>query len=233
MGELIMPGTPGNWISAPDINAYDGAVSGRAELRLAAVDWSTGSQQGLMTQHSGGGADWSVQMFGGGGIEFIHKGGIDEFSAAPTLLVDGTISWVACEWVYGAGDGTVTFEESVTDTDDPDAVAWTLINQAINLTIPASPNTSILSVGARADGTTFNMAATFRRARYTVDGTVEFDADFTDLTHAEVDIGSFIEDSPNAATVTINGAAWSYVFDPVVRRVISSPRYGITRVARR
>jgi len=41
-----------------------------------------------------------------------------------------------------------------------------------------------------------------------------FDADFTDLTPAEIAAKAFTEDSANAATVTLNGTGWSYVTDP-------------------
>ena len=38
-----------------------------------------------------------------------------------------------------------------------------------------------------------------------------FDADFTNLTAAEVAAGEFTEDSTNAATVTLGGDEWAYV----------------------
>jgi hypothetical protein len=44
-----------------------------------------------------------------------------------------------------------------------------------------------------------------------IDGTVAFDADFTDLTEAEEAAALFVEDSANAADVTIVGASWTYV----------------------
>jgi hypothetical protein len=60
-----------------------------------------------------------------------------------------------------------------------------------------------------------------------IEGTVVYDADFTDLTPAEVAAGSFVEDSVNAETVTLEGSAWSYV-DGVLQATPTFPVGSVT-----
>ena len=204
-GYYELPGTATNHASAPDIAAYNPTTSVRIDVRAAADDWSRASdEQALMAQWVGLGLDWLLRLETSGALRFFYDNSSRATSSSAVSISDGSPGWVRCDCTFGAGTAVVTFYESTTDTLDPDSASYSQISTHTGLTIATSSHQDELQIGAQA-GVSDPFDGKLYRARYQVDGTTQFDADFTDLTADECSAGSFVEDSANAATVTLTG----------------------------
>ena len=209
---LYMPGVSGEYMSAPDISAYDPTTTQRIEARIALTDWTRAAdQQNIASQYGATATDWLFRVTTDGKLNYFNGGASKATSTAAVPFADGVIGWVACEVTFGSGDAVVTFETSTDDTNDPDQVSWTELDEDTGLTITDQSFADVLLVGAHQGGANDVSEGSFYRVRIIVDGTTEFDADFTKLTVADLESGTFVEDSSNAATVTLNGTAWAYV----------------------
>ena len=140
------------------------------------------------------------------------------FSGAQPPITDGVAGWVRATLdVNGgaAGVGRVQFYYSTDATNDPDAVSWTALGSAQDGgDAPTFTFDGAAALRVGGHGTTGDWLAgkVYRATVYDgIGGTIVFDADFTDLTAAELAAGEFVEDSTNAATVTLNGDSWAYV----------------------
>ncbi len=203
-----MPGTSGNYPSAPYITAYKPATTWRVEARLNYVDWSRAADEQAIfsTWSSGGGsADTLFRIGKTALLEIFWEAGLRTTAGSALTLTDGQVGWAAIDVTLGSGDAVVTFYESTTNTNNPDLVVWSTISTHSSQTLAVAGNDSDVNVGAQSDGAQDIAAGSFLRLRLIVDSVVVFDPRFDNLSLKEVTAGSFIEDSSNAATVTLNG----------------------------
>ncbi len=223
-----LSGANAELISAPNISAY--GITGDFALiaRARPPDWSSDPIQFLAnTWYTSGGAG-----SGRGYSSFISTSGAmtiewfdgtsnqSEFSTVtlPTFMTDFVPGWIAAELIVdnGASGYDVKFWYSLDDTDDEDQVTWiqlgtTVVGGAIT---QVDPTTNPLAAFGSYNATVNNFLGGCLRSIVKdggLNGTVVFDADFTKLTVADIEAGSFIEDSSNAATVSIEGDEWTYV----------------------
>lgn len=138
-------------------------------------------------------------------------------STAATGLTDGDTVWLgwSIDVDNGAADADVKFWTGTTDDDDPTAVTWAQLGTTVNpgSTTSISDTTALLVVGSDQDDGTgatsdglYRRATVYNSASFSTSGpggTAQFDADFTGKRGAT----SFVEDSANAATVTVNSTA--------------------------
>lgn len=122
-------------------------------------------------------------------------------------------TWVRVDVDLDAGEGK--FWYSTDDTNDYASVStWTQVGTTVSIpsgTTTHDRSTNDLVVGDISTSATQPLGGRIYAAVVLIDGTVEFDADFTDLTPGEVAAGSFTEDSSNASTVTLSGSSWTFV----------------------
>ncbi len=197
---LWLPGIDDNYASAPVISAYNSTTSQRIELRVNLDDYTPILQKALFSIDD---LKTALLLDASGVLNcFNNSVNVANSSSAVSLTGKG---WLALEMTVGAGSGVATFEESITDTNDPDSVSWSQISTHTGLTIaPITHTGHKLEVGVRDSGKDNPSNGFFSRVRYIVDGVVQFDKDFT---KDEVGAVTGTEDSANAATVTINQSA--------------------------
>jgi len=221
-GYLSTIATGGAFPSAPDSAAL--SVTGDLDIRvkMSLADWSpAGGNSFLAGKHTAGDIGYRlwIQGFDVGKLTLNwSEDGSADILVESTVKVDTVFSANEIGWVRAtldvnggaAGVGRVTFYTSSNGTD------WAQLGATVDTgSAPTSIHDSDqpLWIGARegaADMTTGNW---YQVQIYDgIAGTLEFDADFTDLTSAEVTAKAFAEDSANAATVTLGGSAWTYTF---------------------
>ena len=183
-------------------------------VRYAADDHTPSPKQQLLSKMGGAGArSWSLNVETNGKFWFQWSANgtalISVLSSAASGVTDGAITWARATLDVddGAGGYEVKFYLSDNGTD------WT----QLGTTSVGGTTTSIFSGAAPVEvGSYANGSAPFAGGMYNaeirsgIDGTVVYDADFTDLTAGEVVATSFTEDSANAFTVDIDGVDFFY-----------------------
>ncbi len=223
MGSLYLPGIAGNYASAPDSAAL--SITGDIDLqaRVALDDWTPAQETAIVSKYIAT-DDHRSYMFvvrsGSTGDLRLYwsEDGVNLLtgtsSVAPTVS-DGDYLWIrAILDVDGGpiGQGRVNFYTGGSGASP----TWVQLgDEAGGGSAPTSIFDGLhpVEVGAYANGSAGMLQGKVTNVRIYSDlteTTLEFDADFTDLTTTEVAAGSFTEDSSNAATVTINGTAWRY-----------------------
>ena len=222
-----MPGTAGNYVSAPHIAAYDIAGDLGVMMRLSPDTWAT--TQIAVARDNGSQRSWqlSVRIELGGSLRFYWWDSGGTLWSVPSTalgLADGIPSWIFCTLDVDDGSGGHEVAFFVSD----DGVTWTAkgAGNAGAFTTSVRVTTVDLNVGRYGGGAYFAGGVQNARIYASIDKTdLRFDADFTDLTLAEAATGAFVEDSTNAATVTINGTAWKYVRPYLTSPIRRTGRY--------
>jgi hypothetical protein len=212
---LYLPGISGNYASTPDSVATSITGSIDIRCRVALDDWTPAVNATIIAKYDTAGNQRSYRLqiqntsgeprflISADGIALVNVGA----NASPSVS-DGNKLWLRV--TFDATSGDVTFYtggEGLTPT-------WVQLGDVAASGINSLfDNTIALEVGSNAAGTNSLAIGTFYRAQVLngINGTLVFDADFTDLTVAEVQAAAFIEDSTEAATVTLNGNDWIYV----------------------
>lgn len=201
-------GLTGHYISAPDSAALDITGDITLDAKIAMNDWTPSGNIYIVAKREAVG-QYSYRMgvsTGGELILAVSGDGTAESSRtgdAATGFTNGSTGWIRASW--RASDSRVQFFTKVNDGD-----AW--VQLGTNNTVGTAPifsGTSILEFGSLNAGTINNMSGKIYRTRVynaekgsTESSTnVQFDADFTTKT---LGANSFIEASPNGATVSIN-----------------------------
>ena len=174
--------------------------------------------------------DIALDSYATANLYFIDKvGGAGQrayrmYMSAGALILqwtaDGTTVLTIASTALGLTNGTRYTLKGVFDVDN-DAVGKTLttyIDGVLHNTTLQAATTSIavaagreLGIMGRTDGTSQPPGKIYQVRLWSdlAQTAPAFNADFTDLTAAELTAGSFTEDT-NGAVVTINGAAWTY-----------------------
>jgi hypothetical protein len=175
-----------------------------AVVRFMADDTTPASNQYII---GGNASECAIGIRTSGQLRARIRNGAETLINSDLGSISGVVSgsqtaWVKVEWDLVADDASAWY--SLDDTNDPDAVAWTALDQNEALTggDNAAHAPTTFYIGSTASTTEFAGAILYHRLTW--DGTVEIDADFTDLAPG---VTSFTEDSTNAATVTLNGNA--------------------------
>lgn len=213
---LHLPGVTGNYTFVPNVSNLDGSGTLEFIAKVALDDWTPDANQVWISKWTGSAGYLFFLESTSNDLKLMWRDSgparIAQATETPTAGGDG---WL---WVYAVAtedgvDRDVVFYTSTDETNNPDEVTWTQLGAEVVVPFGAADlttNTAVVFVGAQSN-TVATMAGSIAAARVNFAGVTELDIDFTDLTAAEVDAGSFTEDSGNAATVTIAGAAWAYV----------------------
>lgn len=204
--KLRLPGTNGNYASTPDSAAL--SITGDLDIcvRCAATDWTPAAIGRLVSK-------WTSAVANASYVFTLNTNGsltlsLNDGTSAPNTtssvsvgFTDGTTRWVRATW--RSSDDRVQFFTSDTDTNDPAAAVWTQLgtDQAAAITT-IQDNASPLVIGSLTGTSQLFIGSIYRvQIRDGIDGTVVFDADFSQPFAGD---NAFTESSANAATVTIN-----------------------------
>ena len=224
MGYVTFTSSTADYASAPHISAYnfDTDVDQTMELWFSVVDESPSVRSQLMSIHNASfSTGWGVYMNTSGSITYRYREGANSrlatFSAVG--IVAGTKHHLAATHNFGANECKLYIDGTQKGgTVTPGIITGQVISTETfkiflgkGSTEPATGRVYACAFGSGVASQSNIQAATSGTpaAGYTV----VFDADFERLTVAEVAAGSFVEDSSNAATVTLNSTEWSYTAD--------------------
>ncbi len=204
---LSLPGADDNYASATVVDGARPGAEAEFIVRAAATDWTPTGIQGLIDAAVTSDSDGTRLMVNSDGTVGIWIDGShptrETKSSVAVPFSDGEMGWIKA--TYRDSDDRVQFFTSTTDTDDPGSVSWTQLgtDQANTRGVPSYEGNTF-TVGS-SPYQSYDFDGIIRRALVAVaiDGTPTFDADFTGKRGAT----SFVEDSANAATVTINSTA--------------------------
>ena len=203
---LELPGTSGAYASSPDSAALSitGDIDIRAEIRLAS--WASGGDTFAIAKFdTTSQLSYYLAVRGSGLLRLsvspdgTNINAINSDSTAVTGYLAGDTGWIRATRV--ASSGLVTFYTSSNGID------WTQLGDTVANTSGAIYNTtSTLNLGTWGSGTAGTSPLAIYQAQIYngIDGTLAFDADFTNRGASNQ---SFPESSSNAALVTINGSA--------------------------
>ena len=220
---LYLPGVAGNYASAPDTAAL--SITGDIDLqaRVALDDWTPATEAAIVSKYIATN-DHRSYMFvvrsGSTGLLRFYwsEDGVNLLavtsSVAPTVS-DGDYLWIRATLGVGdgpGGQGRVTFYTGGSGASP----TWVQLGDvAGGGSVPTSIFDGLhrVEVGAYANGSVGMLQGKVTNVRIYSDlteTTLALDADFTDLTVSEVTTAAFVEDSANAATITLNGSGWFY-----------------------
>ena len=214
MSYVHYPGLAGEYASAPDITAYNIGATVFVGGFVAADDWTPSAGKTVIGQSTASGNQRSyalkIAITGELQATVSDDGIVVETVTGDTAtgFTGGTAHWVGMSFDAGA----LKFWDGGTDIDNP---VWVQLGGDETTTAVTLHNsTGLMEVGSVNAGATQQFSGGMYRAVVYSDiarTTPVFDADFTKLTAADLEAGSFTEDSVNAATVTLNGDEWTYV----------------------
>ncbi len=211
---LWIPGTAGSWPYAPDLAAYD--PSDELDLRVRThLDSAKPTAQYAFVYRFTSNTGWYFAHQTGGSLVFVWGNGTSAEIAtstafAPDWGTDPRWFRVTVDFNNGSGNYEVDFYYSNDQTNDPDSPTWTKIGSTVSAAEHVLANAAYTLV--MGDTSTDAQQVYRVWAADTIDGSTPFiDANFAELTVAEVEAGEFTESSPNAATVTLDGDEWAYV----------------------
>lgn len=217
--QLVLPGTSGNYASAPDSTAL--SITGDIDVRVRAAldDWSPSAVQNLVAKWNGSinQRTWVLYVATNGTLHFQQStngsaSASDQPSSVSAGITDGTPKWCRC--TYRNSDGRVQFFTGDTGS------TWTQLGtDRTSLVVGTAmfDSTALLEVGSQNAGTVQFAAGKFYRVQIynniLDDGTgLVFDADFTKVRRQADRLPATLrEDSTNKATVTMNGSAWNWL----------------------
>ena len=199
---VFLPGTTGNWMSLPDIAAYDLTTQDfDLRVRLAATDWTPAGNKRIVAKFETSPTNgYKLNLTSGGDLEYItDNAGTFEIltSSVPVPFTDGDVGWIRVALV----GTTLTFYTSTDTTDDPDDVVWTQLGVTRTTTQDPATGDNDFYIGRAGSGDTNQWAGAIYRVWFDIGGTVELDVVLEDATQP---YATFTERSSNAATVTIN-----------------------------
>jgi len=217
---MYLPGTAGNYASAPDSGALSITGDIFVQARVALDDWTPASEMAIVSKYTAVDDHRSYILAvrsGSTGLLRLYwsEDGVNLIAAtssvAPAVSNDDWL-WIgtALDVDGGAGGiGRVTFYTGGSGTSP----TWVQLGTTADA---GSAPTSIfdglhpVEVGAYANGSAGMLQGKVANVRIYSDlteTTLEFDADFTDRSALTEPFATFTEGSPNAATITLNRSA--------------------------
>lgn len=202
---MYLPGVAGHYASAPDSAAL--SVTGDVDIRakIAPNSWTPAAAQGLVYKWAGAGSrSYSLYLDTTGKlVGNVTTDGTTGKTATSSAAVTPTSSPLWVRFTLAVATGASNFYTS------SDGTSWSALGT--QQTIAGSPfaiadTDAILAVGMSSNTASNPFTGRIYRAQVLngIDGTIVFDADFTDRGN------SFAEDSSNHATVTIWGRLQGY-----------------------
>lgn len=247
MRRLSLPGSNGHNATTPNVAAINLTDDFEMFIRLSTV-WATGSFRHIFSKDDGStqrqyyealsnlaGGPLAVRVVGGSGTAFDTQA---------HTLIDNIATWIRLEFDNdsGAGQYAATWSYSLDAISDYTAVSWTPIGTQTG----ASPGaivagTAALAVGSSPAGSNPLQAHIYRAVLLDgLAGSLVADFDACDFALGDT-AGATALDSAGR-TWTINGASSVITDDgigycageePTGAQARRSPRYGLTRLARR
>jgi hypothetical protein len=202
---LALNGVAGNYASAPDAAPLD--ITGPIDMvaRAAAVDWTSGAVQVIMSKaHVAGNYSYQMDIGTTGTIRFVYSPDGTTLRIATSSSV-APFTDLAAYWMratYNSATGDVNFYYAADQSAVP--TSWTQLGTTQVLTAGTIfSGNNILEIGTAAGGTANRFTGLIYRAQIYngIAGTLAFDANFATAAKLAT---SFTESSSNAATVTIN-----------------------------
>lgn len=215
----------GDYASSPDTSAVSLTDDQSIAVRVMPDNWLRADTQTLFAKYYSAGNQrsiWfnSISGSSGLGVSLSSNGtAFSTYASTASMAVAGA-SLIVPTWVRADIDFTgsvVRFYFSETDTNTLASVVWTQVGVAVAITqLSAFDSSAPIEIGLREASSTSELVGRVYRVVLLdggISGTVVFDADFTDLTAAEIAAEAFSEDSANAATVSLNGSTYVAVPD--------------------
>ena len=213
-GSIRLPGSSGDYASAPDTAAYNLNDTFFLAAFAALDDWTPGAVCSLIGQFTAAGNQraYLLRIGGSGNIQMqASDNGTTNETASSGIpgFANGTAHWVGASF----NAGTIQGYDGGTDIDLP---VWVAAGGtgSFGSVVACHNSTGLLEIGSINAGTSqICVGNVYRAAMYSdVAATIAvFDADFTKISNADVAAGTFIESQ--GATVTFNGNV-SVVGDP-------------------
>ncbi len=218
-----LPGVAGNYASALDTAAL--SITGDIDLqaRVALDDWTPAQETAIVSKYIATNDHRSYMLVvrsGSTGLLRFYwsEDGVNLIavtsSIAPTVS-DGDYLWIRV--ILDVDDGPIGQGRVIFYTGGSGvSPTWVQLGDTAGAgSVPTSIFDGLhpVEVGAYANGSVGLMQGKVTNVRIYSDlteTTLAFDADFTDLTVSEVTAAAFVEDSANAAIVTLNGSGWFY-----------------------
>lgn len=216
-GHLYLPGAAGLYASAPDSAALSLTVDGDWRALVALNDWTPAGLSYFAAKYAYNSAARSYR-FGvnttGNLILVLSNDGTATATATATAtlgslgIIDGQLIWVRA--TYRKSDRRVQFWIASGAIANPVTADWQQVGANVtHATTTIFDSAAVLQIGNDGEALT-PTAGKFRRVQIRSnvldDGTgIVFDADFAKQPAAA---RTLVEDSANAATVTINNGAW-------------------------
>lgn len=209
---LHLPGIAANYVSAPDIAAYDLNDTFFLAAYVAFDDWTPSGNTTIISQWltTGDQRAYALGVSSGGQLRFSFStagtsGSVSNLlSSAGHGFTDGTGQWVGAEF----DAGVIRFFIGGTDVTAP---VWVELGTGqTGSGITCHNSTGTLEIGSRSGGTAQLFSGKIYRVIMYSDitrTTTVFDVDFTDRGVLAEPFATFTEKSSNAATVTLNRAA--------------------------
>lgn len=205
---LRLPGESGDYASTPDSAAL--SITGDLDIQaqIGADDWTPAANQDLVAKWvtTGNQRSYVLRLNTSGGLTLVWSpDGTAVLTAASSVPIPGMTDDVTTIWVRatidvddGGGNRVINFYTST------DGGTWTQLGTTVTGGVTSIfDSTAALEIGSSDGGTTSLFTGDVRKVRVKagINGTTEFEADFTLLAAGTT---SFTESSNNLATVTIN-----------------------------
>ena len=220
---LYLPGVAGNYASAADSAALSIPGDLDIQARVALDDWTPAQETAIVSKYIATN-DHRSYMFvvrsGSTGLLRLYwsEDGVNLItvtsSIAPTVS-NGDWLWIGV--ILDVDDGPIGQGRVIFYTGGSGvSPTWVQLGDTAGAgSVPTFIFDGLhpVEVGAYANGSAGMLQGKITNVRIYSDlteTTLEFDADFTDLTVPEIMAAEFTEDSPNAAGVMLNGTEWLY-----------------------
>lgn len=216
------PGTLTDYASTPDSAALSVTGDHWLEVKVDHADWNVGTHIWSAKGAGAGTRSYLVYITGGliiygrceNGTDWLWTGGT--WANVDTIPIpDGDIAWIRITADMDAGTGGKALVKTFYSLNGTDYYQLGGDHAAVG----SAPGTVYDSAQEHWDGRDhldwgMTGGMYFSKIWSDLGSTLEYFADYETLTQAELDAKSFVEESANAATVTINGTAWSYSGTP-------------------
>lgn len=217
-GYLQLSGGSGDLVTVAHSAGLNTVASVDLRIRLSDVS-VTGTNRRLMRRDDGGANrvfDWYLDSDASLALRFFNSAAAqDGIHSQSMVSIAGLTVDLRAVINFISGD-LEWFDRRSPSVALPSDTGWNALGTDALTNTDLAEKTEEVAVGGSISGADLLDARLYRSMLiHGVDGTgtVAMDANFSTMTQAEIDAKAFVEDSANAATVTINGTGWSAVAD--------------------